>query len=74
MRRFTCHEPWGNTSALHSNAEFWNGRRSAMSDGSIGSRQHQSRFGFCKFGKFGIENLREIIKDQIDKTGRSPNV
>jgi hypothetical protein len=29
---------------------------------------------FCKFGKFGIENLREIIKDQIDKTGRSPNV
>jgi len=45
-----------------------------MSDGSIGSRQHQSRFGFCKFGKFGIENLREIIKDQIDKTGRSPNV
>jgi hypothetical protein len=25
MRRFTCHEPWGNTSALHSNAEFWSG-------------------------------------------------
>jgi len=23
------------------------------------------------FTEFGIENLREIIKDQIDKTGRS---
>jgi len=25
------------------------------------------------FTEFGIENLREIIKDQIDKTGRSLN-